>query len=84
MRGYSGGKRGLLPSEAEAPAVLGGTQCGLFWGDRWLWEFLPPFETSLRKTGTEGRDIPEAKGLRVAVRGDRDSDGTSRDLERLP
>lgn len=84
VSGDSGGKRGLLPSEAEAPNVLEGTQCGVFRGDGWLWGLLLPFDTSLRKTGTEARDMPEAKGLRAPVRGDRDSGGGGRDLERLP
>lgn len=55
-----------------------------FGGDGWLWGLLLPFDTSLRKTGTEARDMPEAKGLRAPVRGDRDSGGGGRDLERLP
>lgn len=40
--------------------------------------------TSLRKSGTEGRDMPEAKGLRAADRGVGASGAAGRDLERLP
>ena len=43
-----------------------------------------PLTHQLRKTGTEARNMPEAKGLRAPVRGDRDSSGAGRDLKRLP